>query len=178
MRSLLCLGLAATLALGAAALYGDDEKEADTKEAKIELKDVKCLMNPKAGAKEDKFVEYKNGKVFFCCDNCPKGFTAGLKDDEKKEMLMVKANAQMFATKQAKQDKCPLTGRDLNKDHKVKVAGVEMTFCCPGCKGKVEKAEGDEQLKLVFNDKAFDKHFKLPKKKGEEDKEEKVEEKK
>lgn len=173
MKSLLCLSLTAMLALGAAALYGDD-KEADTKdEAKIELKGVKCLMNPKADAKADKFVEYKHGKLFFCCDNCPKGFTAGLKDDAKKEMLAVKGNAQLFLTKQAKQEKCPLTGRDLNKDQKVKVAGVEMTFCCPGCKGKVEKAEGDEQLKLVFNDKAFDKNFKLPKKKGEEDKEEK-----
>ena len=49
---------------------------------KIKLEGVKCVMNPKGAAKADKSVDYKGGKVFFCCDNCPKAFTSKVKKDE------------------------------------------------------------------------------------------------
>ena len=108
------------------------------------LDGIKCLLNDKGAAKADKSVEYKGGKVFFCCENCPKAFS---KDVAK---FATKANHQLVATGQAKQAKCPLSGGDLNAEMKVKIDGAEVTFCCNNCKGKVEAAGADEQINLVF----------------------------
>ena len=138
--SLAVLGLFACAALGFAA----DEKKAD----------LKCPVSG-AAAKMDQSLDYNGGKVYFCCDKCPKAFE---KDTAK---YAVKANAQLIASGQATQAKCPITGRPLNSEHKTTVAGVEVTFCCPNCKGKVEKASGDEQAKLVFSDAAFKKGYEV-----------------
>lgn len=127
--------------------------------ADVKLDGVKCIVNGKADAKADKTADYKGGKVYFCCDNCPKAFAK----DEKK--FATKANAQLVATKQAVQHKCPLSGGDLNKDTEITVGGAKVQFCCNNCKGKVEKATGDDQLNLVFSDDAFKKgDFKVEKK--------------
>lgn len=134
---LVCVSSVALLAL---TVYAADE---------VKLEGIKCIMNPKAAAKAETGVDYKGGKVFFCCMNCPKKF------DETKNA--VAANHQLVATKQAKQEKCPLTGRALNAEQKVTVNGAEVTFCCPNCKGKVAKATGEDQLKLCFSNEAFDK---------------------
>ena len=41
-------------------------------------------------AKATKSVDYKGGKVFFCCDNCPKGFSAKIKaGDEQFEVHLL-----------------------------------------------------------------------------------------
>ena len=126
----------------------------------VKLDGIKCLVNPKAAAKADKSADYKDGKVYFCCDNCPKAFAK----DEKK--FSTSANTQLVATGQAKQAKCPLSGGDLNKDTEITVAGAKVQFCCNNCKGKVEKATGEEQAKMVFGDEAFTKAgFKVEKKK-------------
>ena len=138
IRSLLvsCLSVA-VLAL---TVYAADE---------VKLEGVKCIMNPKAAAKAETGVDYKGGKVYFCCMNCPKKFDA--------TKNAVAANNQLVATKQAKQEKCPLTGRALAADQKVTINGAEVAFCCGNCKGKVEKATGEDQQKLVFSNEAFEK---------------------
>ena len=101
---------------------------------------------------------YKGGKVYFCCENCPKAFA---KDTAK---YATKANHQLAATGQAKQAKCPISGAKLNAEKTVKVGGVEVQFCCEKCQGKVAAAEGDAQLELVFADAAFEKAgFAVPK---------------
>jgi len=128
-------------------------------EEKVKLEGVKCVLNPKAGAKAATAVDYKGGKVYFCCGGCAGRFA---KDPAKHA---VRANHQLVATKQAKQVKCPLSGGPCKPDHKTKVGGVNVCFCCPKCKGRVEKAEGDEQLALLFTDKAFANAFKVAKKK-------------
>jgi YHS domain-containing protein len=120
----------------------------------VKLDGIKCIMNPKAAAKADKTVDYKGGKVYFCCDNCPKGFAKDQAGDKK---MSTKANTQLVATGQAKQAKCPLSGGDLDKDTEITVAGAKVSFCCNNCKGKVEKLKGDEQADAVFGDKAFEK---------------------
>ncbi len=124
-------------------------------DAKIDLKGINCPVAGTKAAKEDKSVAYKGGKVFFCCGNCPKAFE---KDTAK---FATKANQQLVATKQAKQLKCPLSGGDLNDATEIEVAGTKVKFCCNKCQGKVESAKGDEQLNLVFSDKAFEKAFKV-----------------
>jgi len=128
--------------------------------ADVKLDGVKCLVNPKADAKADKNVAYKDGKVYFCCDNCPKAF------EKDKAKFATKANHQLVATAQAKQAKCPLSGGDLDKATEISIDGAKVQFCCNMCKGKVEKASATEKLDLVFSDKAFDKAgFKVEKEK-------------
>lgn len=123
----------------------------------VKLDTAKCPVSG-AKAKDGTAVDYKGGKVYFCCNNCPKKFES---DTEK---FSVKANQQLVATGQAKQVKCPLSGGKINPEASCEVGGVEVHFCCNNCKGKVEKAEGDDQAKLVFSDKAFAKGFKVEKK--------------
>jgi hypothetical protein len=123
----------------------------------IKLDGIKCVINAKGAAKADKSVDYKGAKVYFCCENCPKTF------DAKKHSTA--ANHQLVATKQAKQEKCPLSGEACQEDQKVKVAGVDVMFCCPDCQGTVSRASAEEQLKMVFSDEPFEKAFKVAKKK-------------
>ncbi len=145
----------ASVALLALSVYAADE---------INLKGIKCVMNPKANAKAEKSAEYKGGKVFFCCDNCPKGFAK--KIDAKDEVTAAKGNAQLVATGQAKQAKCVFTGGPLKT--KLTVAGATIQFCCNNCKGKAEKLEGDKQLVALIGDAAFKKGgFKVGKDKKE-----------
>ena len=46
---------------------------------------------------------------------------------------------------------------------KTKIGGVDVCFCCEKCQGKAKAASADEAVELVFNDKAFDKGFKVAK---------------
>lgn len=117
---------------------------------------AKCPISGGA-AKEGCSVDYKGGKVYFCCDGCPDGFK---KNTAK---YAAKANQQLVITGQAKQEKCPLSGGKCNPASCVEVGGVKVCFCCDNCKTKVEKAAADEQLTMIFGDKAFDKSFKVGK---------------
>lgn len=108
--------------------------------------------NPKCTA------DYKGTTVALCCGNCKKAFEANPKK------FAAKANLQLVATGKAKQVKCPFAGKPVNPAQAVTVAGTEVKFCCGGCKGKAAKASGDEQIKLIFNDKAFEKGFKVTEK--------------
>ena len=125
---------------------------ADKKEAKKDpLKGIKCAVNSKKDIVKTNFVAYKDAKVYFCCKGCPKAFA---KDSKK---FATKANHQLVATGQFKLAVCPISGRKIDAKQVVKVAGVKVAFCCKNCKGKVAKAKGDEQLALVFAEKAFEK---------------------
>ncbi|MHC2065982.1 hypothetical protein ACYFX5_00780 [Bremerella sp. T1] len=121
--------------------------------ADINLDDVKCIMNPKAAAKADKSLEYKGGEVFFCCNNCPKGFAK--KVEAKDKLVMAKGNHQLVATKQAKQEHCPFTGGPMKTE--LTVEGATVKFCCNNCKGKAEGLEGEEQITALFGEKAWEK---------------------
>ena len=143
-------------ALGVVALLVATVMAEDKKEVKLE--GIKCPLSGKAATENS--VDYKGGKVYFCCENCPKAFS---KDPAK---FAAKANAQLVATGQAKQAKCPLSGGKLNPDTAITVAGSKVCFCCEMCQGKVKEAKGDEQINLVFSDAAFEKAgFKVEKKK-------------
>ncbi len=117
---------------------------------------VKCAVAGKEIKIADaKVVDYKNAKVYVCCDKCK----AAMEKDTKKFAL--KANHQLFLTGQAKQVKCPIAGRPVNPAKTVKMAGAVVGFCCGNCQGKAEKAAGDAQLKLAFSDAAFKKGFEI-----------------
>ena len=98
-------------------------------------------------------VDYRGGKLYFCCPICPAKF------DENKAKYAAKANLQLVQTGQAVQKACPLTGGKTNPATAIKVAGVSVAFCCNGCKGKVTKVSAKEQLETVFGEKGFDKAF-------------------
>src|SRR5688572_1576507 len=95
-----------TLSVAAVALLA-----VGTSIAAEKLEGVKCPVSNRA-VKEASAVDYKGGKVYFCCDNCPKGFA---KDTKK---FAAKANAQLVATGQAKQGACPFSGAKLNPEAK------------------------------------------------------------
>src|SRR6056297_1928679 len=121
--------------------------------ADVKLDGVKCVVAPR-DAKMDKSAEYKEGNVYFCCGNCAGKFAKDSKP------FATKANHQLVATKQYEQKACPLSGGDLNPETAIKVAGTKVAFCCGNCKAKVESAEEEEAMKLVFSDKAFTKAYK------------------
>ena len=128
-----------------ALVAGHTLRAADEKDSEKALKDAKCPVSGKA-INPEAIVEHNGGKVYFCCNNCPKAFK------ENTEKFAAKANHQLVQTGQLKQVACPLTGRDVNPDANVEVAGAKVEFCCMNCKGKVAKATGDEQIDLVFKD--------------------------
>lgn len=125
-------------------------------EKKAEFK-ASCPVSGKA-ASESTCVDYKGAKVYLCCPGCEAPFK---KDTAK---FAAKANQQLVGTKQATQAKCPFTGGKLNPETALDVGGVKVCFCCNNCKGKVAKASPEEQVELVFNDKAFAKGFEVKKK--------------
>jgi YHS domain-containing protein len=107
--------------------------------------DLKC---PVSGQPADKShaADFNGGKVYFCCDNCPKAFA---KDSAKHA---AKANLQLVQTGQLKQVACPFSGQPTDPETAIDVGGVKVAFCCNNCKGKAEKAKGDEQLGMIFSD--------------------------
>src|ERR1700682_4506929 len=67
----------------------------------------KCPVSGKPAAK-DHAVDFEGGKVYFCCDNCPKAFEAN------SAKFAAKAHHQMALTGQLVETKCPFTGKPLN----------------------------------------------------------------
>lgn len=92
----------------------------------------------------DATAAFEGGKVCFCCEKCVKAFEA---DSEK---FAAKARQQLVSTGQFKQSGCPLSGGPVKAGTELAVDGVEVGFCCNNCKGKVAKANADDQVKLVF----------------------------
>ncbi len=134
----------------------------NAEEAAEKVTKVKCPVAGKEIKISDaKVVSYKKADVYVCCGNCK----AKMEKDVTK--FAVKANHQLIQTKQAKQVKCPLAGKPADSTKTVKVGGIEVSFCCGNCQGKVAKAKGDEQLELVFSDAAFKKGFEVKEKKAE-----------
>ena len=86
MKSRVILSALTAVSLLAAAVY-----------AEVKLEGVNCVVAGSKAAKADNSVEYKGGKVFFCCQGCPKAFA---KDTAK---YTLKANQQLVKTGQAKQ---------------------------------------------------------------------------
>ena len=114
------------------------------------LDNVKC---PVSGKKvlADKTADYKGGKVYFCCPNCPDAFAKST------AKFAAKANHQLAQTGQFTQVKCIFKGTAINPTKTCDVAGVKVGLCCGGCQGKLSKAE--DKVALAFSDTAFTKGF-------------------
>ena len=114
--------------------------------------ELKCPVSGKPATK-DHAVKYKDGQVFFCCDNCPKAF------EENTKKFATKANMQLVESGQYKQTKGPLSGEAVDASTAVKVGDLSVSFCCDKCKAKFEAAKDKKQLNMAFGDKAFAKAF-------------------
>jgi hypothetical protein len=123
----------------------------------IKLDGINCVVAGSKPAKADKSVDYKGGKVYFCCGGCPGAFS---KDTAK---FATKANYQLAATGQAKQEKCPFSGQPCNAENSIKVGTVKVAFCCDDCKAKAEGMAAEKQIEALFNDKTFDASYKVGK---------------
>jgi YHS domain-containing protein len=155
-RGILVMMLALVAMISAGALTAADaDKKSDKKEAAF------CPVGgPGHEINKEVTVDFEGGKVAFCCDKCPAAF----KKDEKK--YAANARHQLVATGQLEQKACPISGRPVSEEHKLDLAGIEVGFCCPNCKGKVAKAEKDEEkIAMVFGEKKMvEKAFALKKK--------------
>jgi YHS domain-containing protein len=98
------------------------------------------------------------GKVYFCCENCPKAFKADPKRFE------LKVQRQMLETGQIAQVACPVSGKPVNKEVKAELGQAKVGFCCEKCLAKFNEADDDGKLKLVFAklDKGFTRQTKCP----------------
>ena len=121
--------------------------------AEVDLKGAKCPIANEQAMK-GLSVDYKGGKVYFCCAGCPESFQGN------PAAYAVQANKQLFVTGQAKQTACPFTGGKADMSKTVMVDGKAVAFCCDNCKAKAAGAE--EKLDgMLFSDEAFDKAFKV-----------------
>ena len=119
--------------------------------------DVTGVTCPVSGApvKEDASVDYRGGKLYFCCNKCPVSY------GKDKQKYATKANLQLVASGQAAQEKCPISKHDFDEDTTLDVGGVSVKFCCDKCVKAVTEVEGDDKLDLVFGDKVFDDAYKV-----------------
>ena len=146
-RILLCrlvaiaaLAFIATVGRGAAAVAGD-------------APELKCPVSGHSASKQY-VAEHNGGTVCFCSAQCAKKFAA------KPEEFAAKANLQLVQSGQFKLVKCPLEGYTLNPVTAMEVGGINVLFCCKGCKNEVRLAKTeDERISLVFGDKPFKKGF-------------------
>jgi hypothetical protein len=126
----------------------------EKKKAEVNLASINCMLMKKRKVVETKSVDYKDGKVYFCCGRCVKKYSGS---PAKFETL---ANHQLVASGQYHQIGCPISGGDVDDDQTVVVGGVTVKLCCEKCKAKVEGAASEEaKIELVFGKKRFDKAF-------------------
>lgn len=137
-----------------------DEKTGDAKKPgeKREFK-ATCPVSG-ADAKREQAVDYKEKKVFFCCEKCKAAY------EKEPAKYAQKANWQLAQTRQFVQTKCPLSGGAVDKAQAVEIGGVKVAFCCGDCKGKAAAAKGDDQVAMVFADDVFAKAFEARKREG------------
>ena len=115
---------------------------------------VKCLMSAEPAIARFT-MNFKGGKLYFCCAGCRSEFTDNLTANS------ALANHQMLLTGQVRGTICLFTGRKLNPRFTIKVAGADVPLCCNGCKTKALAVKGDAQMQLLFNNAAFAKGFEL-----------------
>ena len=115
------------------------------------ISNARCLVSGDSVDKNE-FTNYKNGKIYFCCEMCKADFKA-----EKSDKFSSKANFQLVFTNQYIQKACPITGKGIDKTKTVSVNELDVAFCCNGCKSKTEAKK--DKVGFIFANTVFDKAF-------------------
>jgi hypothetical protein len=114
-----------------------------------------CGRKPRGGLT----TAYKGHIVQFCCKECVGEF----KNSTSKFSAV--ANHQLVATRQAEQERCPVTGAAFDPAISAEVAGVVIRFANGGARATVRNADEAHRVVLVFGDPAFGKAFRVAEKK-------------
>lgn len=135
--------------------------ETDAKTEKKEFK-ATCPVSGKP-AIEDSVLDLAKlkageGKVYFCCKNCPKAFE---KDPAK---FTLATHRQLAETGQIVQVGCPISGQPVNKETLQETGATKVGFCCKNCLAKYNEADDEGKLKIAFAnlEKGFTRQVKCP----------------
>jgi len=127
----------------------------------IDLTGIKCVVEGDRNAVGSATADYKDGKIYLCCDRCARTFSkdAELAEDAK---FATKANHQLVLTGQYVQKFCPVSGNALDENFGLTVGAVEIGFSGADCQAKIEQLKTiEEKVALLFSDSTFDKAFGL-----------------
>jgi YHS domain-containing protein len=104
-----------------------------------------------------KTVEYEKQLIGFCCDDCkgkfesdPKKYIGKVKEFKKGKKA---ADEEIAFAADPINKKCPVSGKDVNKEKTSDYEGQTIGFCCDDCKGKFDK----EPAKYIGKVKEFKK---------------------
>ena len=115
---------------------------------------AKIFKSGKVGDRNFLDKDIRNGKVYFCCENCPKTYEASPKK------YRIQLHRQLVETGQEVQVACPICGEPGNADFTVELGAAKVSFCGAKCLAKYNEAKTDTaRLKLVFNSAAMRKSF-------------------
>jgi YHS domain-containing protein len=103
-------------------------------------------------------VEYEKQTIGLCCQDCvgkfesdPKKYIGKVKEFKKKKSAIEMCCSEIAADPINK--KCPLSGKDVDKEQTSTYQEQVIAFCCGGCKGKFDK----EPEKFIGKVKEFKK---------------------
>ncbi len=119
-----------------------------------DLSGIKCVVSGQRNANAEVAVDYRDAKVYLCCQKCADQFKADPKS------FATRANHQLVLTGQFKQTACPLADGELDPQVVANVGGTKISFCCQSCIGKLtEKDDMADRAELIFGDQPFEKAF-------------------
>ena len=126
---------------------------------------VKCVVDGNLQCKIQHSVKYAQGNVFFSSEAGVKHFNANVLEklelgQQPDQSLILKANHQLALTNQVRQQLCPVTGKRIEKEHKLVIAGVKVFFHDSAAKAKIKSLESSwHRAQQVFAPDAFAKNF-------------------
>ena len=149
-RRMLSVGLLGLVLVAVPALVAHAAKSDKSKSKAFK---ASCVMTGKA-AKKDATTKFQGKDVYFCCGKCCGAFGKKASDKKVGGKLLAKVKNQWLETGQMVQVGCPISGKEVKKDHAGELNGTKVGFCCKNCKGKFAKASADEKLLMVFGKKS------------------------
>ena len=136
---------------------------------------VKCIVDGSQQCRIEHTVEFNwdkksadkkcLGKIFFSSQHAANQFQARVVkklklDQQPDSSLLLKANHQLALTGQVKQQRCPLTGKSIDREHQLLIAGLNVCFHDVATKNKVESLESTwQRAEQVFTPQMFAKSF-------------------
>ena len=136
---------------------------------------VKCIIDGNQQCRIEHSVEFNwdqnsvdqkcLGKIFFSSQHAANQFQARVVkklklDQQPASSLLLKANHQLALTSQVKQQKCPVTGKSIDQEHQLLVAGVKVCFHDAAARNEIESLESTwQRAEQVFASRMFAKSF-------------------
>lgn len=126
---------------------------------------VKCIIDGHHQCQIRYAVEFGQGTIYFASQSAVEQFETLVIDkiklgQEPRPSLVLKANHQLAVTGQVKQKFCPVTGKSVNKEHQLLIAGVSVFFHDMAAKKKMQSLDSTwHRARHVFNPDVFAKSF-------------------